>query len=48
MDIKEVQKLCGKYPGMRYKVEKNGDIIVYANAYTLIIDIFRRIARAVH
>jgi len=34
-------------PGIRYKVDKNGDIKIYANFFTMIADLFIFIKRKI-
>ena len=38
MNTLVAQKIKEQYLGMRYKIDKNGDILLYANAWTLIVD----------
>ena len=43
IDPEELDKLMKKYPGMRKKVHKNGDIIYSFSIITLIKNLFKKI-----
>ena len=43
MNELEIRKISEQYVGMRCKVDKNGDIILYANAWTLIVDLIKKL-----
>ena len=43
MNELEIRKISEQYVGMRYKVDKNGDIILYMNACTLIVDLIKKL-----
>lgn len=43
MNELEIRKISEQYVGMRCKIDKDGNIILYANAWTLIVDLIKKI-----
>jgi hypothetical protein len=41
----KLRELTKNYLGIRYKYNKNGDFIAYANAWTMIVDLFKKIIK---
>ena len=41
----EVKDLTKNFIGIRYKYDKNGDFVAYANAWTIIVDLLKKIKR---
>ena len=42
MEFAEASAIAQKYPGMRCKINKDGDIVLYANFFFLISDLFKK------
>lgn len=41
MEYAEAKQITNKYPGMRMKLGKDDNIILYGNVFTLISDIWK-------
>jgi hypothetical protein len=40
-----LRKMTKRYLGIRYKKLKNGDFMAYANAWTMLVDIYKLIKK---
>ena len=41
----EIREMTKNYPGIRYRYNKKGEFIAYANAWTLTVDLFKKIRK---
>jgi hypothetical protein len=45
MSEEKLREITKDYPGIRYKHDKNGEFVAYANAWTIIVDLFKKIRK---